>query len=301
MSPRQALQELLRLLSGKGRRPSEREGIAALRQLVTAALRGNMGALPSSVRTILGAMERGGGNLGSAPSGSSLGSAGSPSFSFRPGEPPTRPPGDIVKSQGPGPLDRRPKYFPEGRPDERDMFSDEFLAPSSSNVYSFQYFRRPHDKNGILFITFKAASLNKDALSVGKARRKGGRRQLHGIAGYVHTGGKQNAPGSTYAYFGVAPNLFTRMKMAHSKGKFVWDSLRVRGTVYGHQYRYQLVVGQLVEGVPGGQALQYIPRKATPRGFVTRAVSDIGTGRRGFISSTLPESVGGGGFSTRRR
>lgn len=280
---RTRLEEILRLLTGK--QAGNSAALNALRRLLNSAISGSKGRLPRRVQEILG-------TLGSAPA--SEGSA----FSFRPGEPRDAPPGSIVKELPPQDPSRRPTYQPQGYPEERANFSDEFLSPTSSNVYSFQYYRRPRDMTGILYITFKAQHIG--GLSAGSPKFRGGRRQLHGKKGEVYWGGKKNAPGATYAYFNVPPSIFRRMKLAYSKGKFVWDELRIRGTVYGHKFRYSLVVGQImdVKGLPGGQ---YIPRKATPRGYVTRSVSDIGTGRRSFISSTLPPSTSGGGFSTRRR
>lgn len=107
--------------------------------------------------------------------------------------------------------------------------------------------------------------------------------------------------GSTYAYYGVAPDVFSRMKGSASKGKFVWDTLRIRGTVYGHRYRYSLVAGQ----VAGTGGKPYIPRRASKTGFVSRSLSEVGgtggTGRRGFRTSTLPDKKFGTGYSSRVR
>jgi len=295
---RSRLEEILRLLNGAN--VGKTAALSALKRLLLNAMSGSRARLPKRVQDILNTLDGGrgrgnlGGSLGSAPFGTSDGSA----FSFRPGDPRDAPPGSIVKEIPPPGPERQPTYQPQGYPEERGNFSDEFLSPTSSNVYSFQFYRRPRDLNGILYVTFKKDRIG--GLKAGKPRFAGGRRQLHGKRGEVSWHGKTNEPGATYAYFNVSPDVFRRMKGAYSKGKFVWDELRVRGTVYGHRYRYSLVVGQMmdVKGLPGGQ---YVPRKATPKGFVTRSVADIGTGRRSFISSTLPASTGGGGFSTRRR
>lgn len=59
-------------------------------------------------------------------------------------------------------------------------------------------------------------------------------------------------PGPTYAYKGVHPDLFESFRIANSKGKFVWDELRIRGTVVGHQYAYTLE--RMAQG--------YVPRRA---------------------------------------
>jgi len=60
-------------------------------------------------------------------------------------------------------------------------------------------------------------------------------------------------PGASYNYEGVHPDVFAAFQVAASKGEFVWDELRVRGTVSGHQYSYDLA------GTDDGG---YIPRQA---------------------------------------
>lgn len=68
-------------------------------------------------------------------------------------------------------------------------------------------------------------------------------------------GGKKTGKGgATYHYYDVHPRVFIEFQKASSKGKFVWDKLRVRGTVSGHQYRY----GLARLGSSG-----YVPRQAT--------------------------------------
>lgn len=300
MTTEEKIRQLLRLLGHTGGFRSKSEGLSLLKQILSAVL-GGRANLPRTAAELVNVVRRLAGRSAGRPAASiPIGWPDDPRMG-RPGEPPQRPPGPSAGEDRSYPSDRQPTYQPQGYPHEQPLFSDEFLAPTSSNVWSFQYFRRPHDKSGILYITYKASRLNKNALYHGAARRRGGRRQLHGQLGATVLAGKENAPGPTYAYFGVSPAVFNRMKLAHSKGKFVWDELRIRGTVYGHRYRYQLVVGQLVTGFPGAVVQQYIPRKATRRGFVTRAVADVGTGRRSFTSSTLPPAGHGGGFTTRRR
>ncbi len=61
------------------------------------------------------------------------------------------------------------------------------------------------------------------------------------------------APGSLYGYRDVWPEEFLTLLEAGSKGGWVWDHLRVRGTVSGHKKDYFLA------GITGG----YVPRKAT--------------------------------------
>lgn len=134
-----------------------------------------------------------------------------------------------------------------------------------------------------LYVTYKAPKINPEAVHTGRGR---GGRQLVGKLGSTVTG-KTNERGPLYAYFDVPARVYQRMALAASKGGFVWDELRIRGTVYGHKFRYRLMQGSVTPGVGG----VYIPRRATPRGFRTRATPVIGAGRRGFSQSTLAEEL----------
>lgn len=269
-----ALTELIRLLAGP-----RRTSPAWLRPVVQALQQGNVSRLPRRTQQVL---EEIGQQLLPRTS------AARPPVEPPPGnEPPTA--GD-----SPTPPSRPRTRQPQGFPEEQQNFSDEFLTPTSSNVYSFQYYRPPGDSGragqtkGILYVTYKANEI--------RARASG--RQLHGEHGGT-VGKKVNKPGSTYAYFDVPISVFQGMKSAYSKGHYVWEKLRVEHSVYGHRYRYLLVVGQIVKRPSGGLS-QYVPRKATKKGYVTRAVADIGTGRRGFVSSTLPAPRTGSGFVSHR-
>lgn len=190
---------------------------------------------------------------------------------------------------------RNPKPGEPAGQDEASPYGPEIhLTPQSSNVYSFSYYRRSGDKAGTLYVRFRAHWLNQHSLTRGPGRL-GGREQLHGELGSTVRGkGRPNEPGVMYAYYNVPPAVYARMIQASSKGKFVWDALRVRGTIYGHKYQYAAIQGQVTPSVGG----VYIPRRATKSGFRTRSIANVGTGRRGFDSSTLPQQ---NGFSTRRR
>lgn len=168
---------------------------------------------------------------------------------------------------------------------QRELANEVIMTPESSNVYSFTYHRSPGQRLGTLYVTYKAPALNSTALSVG--RNASGFRQVSGRQGRTVTG-KTNNPGPTYAYLSVPPAVFTAMKSAQSKGKFVWDKLRVRGSIHGHQYRYVLTKGALIETSQGPNF--YVPRKATKNGFMQRAVASTvqREGRRGYVVSTLP-------------
>lgn len=75
--------------------------------------------------------------------------------------------------------------------------------------------------------------------------------------------------GPLYFYFNVHPEVFMAFQHASSKGKFVWDRLRVRGTVSGSRFHYEL------EDLG---ATGYVPRKATRLGpnehFLQRQFTD---------------------------
>lgn len=74
------------------------------------------------------------------------------------------------------------------------------------------------------------------------------------------TGKSRSGPGATYRYHGVRHELFEEFRRAASKGGWVWDELRVRGTISGHQYPFDLA---------GIDDKGYIPRAASlKRGHV---------------------------------
>lgn len=158
--------------------------------------------------------------------------------------------------------------------DEEDfaMISQGAVLVSSSNVYS--YFWQPESKTmGVLYVTFLAPAPGKNM--------------------------PRQGPGPTYAYYGVTTQKYRafRKQAIESPGKAVWDHLRVRGTIFGHQVQYRLIA------VTG----EYVPRKATRKGFRTRYLKPVGRpsqvnarlpsnatakerelARRGFMRSTLP-------------
>mgnify|MGYP003392987134 CR=1 FL=1 len=149
-------------------------------------------------------------------------------------------------------------------------------AGGSSNVWSYGY-----DPNtSTLYVTYLAPRLRKSKVS----RHPSG--SLIAEAGAIK--GKRNAPGATYSYLDVPARAFKRMKVAASKGKFIWDELRIRGTIYGHKYRYVII-----SGAQAGGGI-YVPRKATKRGFVFRSVAAPGKGRRSaFAASLAPREIKG--------
>ncbi len=109
------------------------------------------------------------------------------------------------------------------------MLTGEMIPVTSSNVHSIGFIWNHENKTaGVLKVRFRARAQN------------GGPRPTSG--------------GPLYHYYGVNPAVFKAFQLAASKGKFVWDKLRVRGTVSGHQYHYQLM---------GIEKDGYVPRKAT--------------------------------------
>lgn len=127
------------------------------------------------------------------------------------------------------------------------------LTPGSSNVYGFAY----DTVANLLYVTYQ----NED-----------------GTPGPMYSYGSLGKP--------VPVSLYNAMLTAQSTGRFVWDNLRVRGTVWGHQFPYTLV---------GTGTTEYVPRKATRRGFRTRTISavrQVGTVRqRRLQRSSRPERL----------
>ncbi len=71
--------------------------------------------------------------------------------------------------------------------------------------------------------------------------------------------GRPIGPGPLYRYSGVTPDQFMNLLNAGSKGTWIWDYLRIRGTMAGHQKDYDLVGIMPTALYPEG----YVPRKAT--------------------------------------
>lgn len=84
--------------------------------------------------------------------------------------------------------------------------------------------------------------------------------------------GNSKVAGALYDYYHVPTTVFQNFRRAASKGKFVWDKLRIRGTVSGHRFDYKLT------GISRG----YVPRKATytPQGEYFTKRSFLGENTR---------------------
>lgn len=140
------------------------------------------------------------------------------------------------------------------------VFSGEMVPVDSSNVHSIGYI-------------FNAANPTQGTLKVRYLQDKPG------------SHGKKSGPGPLYYYSPINPAVFDSFVQAASKGRFVWDRLRIRGTVSGHRVPYEL------KGIVNG----YVPRKATRYGqneyFIGRRihVQSQTTGERRHFTSSLPD------------
>tara|TARA_R110000803_G_scaffold23906_4_gene58203 strand:+ start:6047 stop:6802 length:756 start_codon:yes stop_codon:yes gene_type:complete len=162
--------------------------------------------------------------------------------------------------------------FVEALPD--DQFSETHSVLNSTNVHSYIY----DFYNNTLFVTYRAY------------RQGGG-----GVAWRdIGKGQRANSPGVTYAYFHVEERMYLKMRGYASKGEFVWDALRKRGTIDGHQYEYSAVSPQTNE-----DGSLYVPRKATRKGLRNRSIviGDKTRTKPKIVRNTLPEIK----FSTKRR
>ena len=115
---------------------------------------------------------------------------------------------------------------------------NEIRVVKSSNVYSY-YFEQEKPNSGILFVTF-----------------------LFWEPGVKPD--EREGPGLTYAYYDFPNEKYATFNLAsaESAGKAVWDFCRERGTVHGHQHRYRLIQS----------SGDYVPRKATAKGFAERTL-----------------------------
>lgn len=148
--------------------------------------------------------------------------------------------------------DRQPKQSQSGKIEVRiggrkrqydpndPVLTGEMLRVESSNVWAIGYiFNHSNPMKGDLRVQY------------GQKRGKGG----------------SLSAGPVYEYHSIHPDVFVAFQKARSKGEWVWDRLRIRGTVSGHTVPYDLV------GIADG----YVPRKASRFGpneyFVKREVS----------------------------
>ena len=165
-------------------------------------------------------------------------------------------------------------------------------TPESSNVYAFAYDKTEH----ILYVQYKA-----------NGEPNGKRRGTNSCTGEEYTYGvRPHAPGTIYSYGSrakpVPEAIYSAMKSSASKGKFVWQNLRVCGSHWRHQYPYQVASVPM----PRDRSQPYVPRKAIGPQHVTitdddnneydttmtdrfrvRTVPVVGVGRRQAYPSTI--------------
>jgi len=105
------------------------------------------------------------------------------------------------------------------------LVTGEFISVDSSNVHSIAY----DVENALLYVRYLAPAGPDE---------------------------ERTQPGSLYQYRNISPLQFQQFQRASSKGRWVWDNLRIRGTVSGHRTSWALV------GIMNG----YVPRQATYMG-----------------------------------
>lgn len=93
---------------------------------------------------------------------------------------------------------------------------------------------------------------------------------------------QHSGPGPVYRYESISPSLALTAYDAASKGVWIWDNLRIRGTFAGHQFPYSLF----------HVANEYVPRKATfmlgGEWFVPRDFFAKSEGKWKPVRSSLP-------------
>jgi len=150
---------------------------------------------------------------------------------------------------------------------------------SSSNVHSIGC-RRTGRNTCVLYVTYQAPMIAGEHIT--------GRGPVGALIASKGAYGGRNSgrPGATYAYDDVPYRYWYGFRKAKSKGQWVWDNLRVRGSIDGHQYSYRLADPATIvqeDGVTG----QYIPRLATAAGYMERRIRVPNS--REVWHSTLPE------------
>lgn len=147
------------------------------------------------------------------------------------------------------------------------------LVSGSSNVYAIGY----SEDTLTMRVEYLAPTINADAL---RGRGHSGRGRVRGTL-HKTVLRARHGPGPLYDYHGVPRHVFINIRMAGSKGRAIWDELRVRGTMYGHQYDYELVAASkslVLSPVQHGPAqrvgtITYVPRKAIgPQSFKMRTI-----------------------------
>lgn len=130
------------------------------------------------------------------------------------------------------------------------LFTGEMIPVDSSNVHSIGFLlegvEQGQPSQGAILHTLKGTLLVRYLATRGDGIRSG--------------------PGPLYEYQDVPATLFMDFQRASSKGIWVWDHLRVRGTVAGHRYAYNFA-GSEDSNIPRQAALR---RGQTGQHFIRR-------------------------------
>jgi hypothetical protein len=145
-----------------------------------------------------------------------------------------------------------------------------FRAVNSSNVHSYGY----DVESATLYVRYLGIHLDRSKV---KFKRNDPEGLQHIQVKKGAFGGRSAKPGPMYAYFGVPEKVFKRMHAAASKGIFIWDEIRVRGSIYKHKFNYRLVaagVANIGRDASGrNETIMYVPRRATAKGFRAREIT----------------------------
>lgn len=180
-----------------------------------------------------------------------------------------------------------PSNLPTGR-FVQDKYIPMELVSGSSNVYAIGY----QADTQTMRVQYLGTALSMAAIKGTGHRGKG---RAKGKLGKTVTG-KRGGPGPVYDYFNVPPRVFARVQRASSKGKAIWSNLRIRGTVYGHQYDYQLAAASVADVINAAgrrvAKITYVPRKAVgPGQFKGRDIRQ-GVGRQAQNFRSILPNVG---------
>ncbi|NQU36714.1 MAG: KTSC domain-containing protein [Actinobacteria bacterium] len=139
-------------------------------------------------------------------------------------------------------------------PVDHPAVTGDFVSVDSSNVHSIAY----DAENALLYVRYLAPAQRKE---------------------------KRTRPGALYQYKDITPRQFDAFVRSSSKGGWVWDELRIRGTVAGYRKPYSLV------GVMNG----YVPRQATimPGGQEWFIKRNLYVGKGQWLQSQLQEGPAG--------
>jgi hypothetical protein len=168
----------------------------------------------------------------------------------------------------------------QGPTPETGAFPGNLYVPmelvTSSNVYAIGY----DSQTMTMRVQYLGTAISHASLS-GKGHR--GKKRVRGSLGKTVVG-KRGGAGPTYDYSGVPPRVFERIRSAGSKGKAIWDNLRIRGTAYGHKFDYKLVAASVADvvNIQTGKRMgkvTYVPRRAVGPGAFQGRTMRQGVGR----------------------